>query len=252
MKVEIKIARFPKGRPSGGPDASSASTGRGASRLPTARRTPCPGRPRRDHSCALAVALTLSLTVAVAPSSAHADTVYWQTRDLLASFFPSSQRVTFRKFDLDGAERSRVEQRLGYRLARDSYTFFVATTGDRVDGYALLDDENGQHLPISFAVKLSPAGTVERQEVTAYRESHGEGVRDARFRSQFVGKTVADTLRAGTDISVISGATISSRSMTIGVKRALVLFDELVGRATRVGSSAPAVSIGTSTLTASR
>jgi hypothetical protein len=162
------------------------------------------------------------------PSVARAQSVYWSTRDLLADFFPSSQKVGFRKLDLDEAARARIEARLGYRLARASYTFFVATHGEHVDGYAFIDDENGQHLPITYAVKLSPAGAVERQEIVAYREARGDEVRDARFRGQFVGKTARDRLRPGDDVAVISGATISSRAMAVGVRRALVLLDELV------------------------
>jgi Na+-translocating ferredoxin:NAD+ oxidoreductase RnfG subunit len=176
--------------------------------------------------------VAVALGVLGVPRPAEAQAVYWTTRDLLAEFFKSSQRVSFRKVELDPAERARVEKRLGYPLpqSRTSYTFFVAETQGRVDGYALFDDEVGQHLPISFAVKMSPAGTVERQEIVAYRESHGDEVRDARFRAQFVGKSARDRLRAGDDVVAISGATISSRAMATGVKRALVLLDELVLR----------------------
>jgi hypothetical protein len=94
---------------------------------------------------------------------ARAQTTYWTTRDLLADFFKTSQRVTFRKFDLDAVERHRVEHRLGYRLPDGkSYNVFIAETAGRVDGYAFIDEEPGQHLPITFAVKMSPSGTVER------------------------------------------------------------------------------------------
>ena len=172
--------------------------------------------------------LLLAAGVLLAPAPARAQSVYWTTRDLLADFFKTSQKVSFKKFDLDAAQRRRIEHRLGYTLARTTYTFFVATTNNTVDGYALIDDESGQHLPITFAVKLSASGAVERQEVVAYREARGEEVRDSRFRAQFVGKTVADSVRTGDDVVAISGATISSRAMAVGVKRALVLLDELM------------------------
>jgi hypothetical protein len=176
----------------------------------------------------------------LAPSLATAQAVYWSPRDLLTDFFPSSQKVGFRKFELDAAQLHRIEQRLGYPLARSSYVIFVATAADgRIDGYAVLDEELGQHLPISFAVKLAPSGAVLRQEIMAYREPRGDEVRDARFRAQFVGKTAADALRPGDDVVAISGATISSRAMAVGVKRALVLLDELVLRpAERASASA--------------
>jgi Na+-translocating ferredoxin:NAD+ oxidoreductase RnfG subunit len=44
---------------------------------------------------------------------------------------------------------------------------------------------------------------------------------------QYEGKTTDDPLEVGRDITGISGATISSRSATFAVKKALVLFEEL-------------------------
>jgi hypothetical protein len=168
--------------------------------------------------------------------SARAEAIYYNTADLLRDFFRHSEAVTYHRYVLGGADKDRLKRRLGYAPARDHYTFFVASTGGRVDGYALIDEENGEHLPITFAVKLSPAGVVERQEIVVYREPRGDEVRDAGFRRQFVGKSARDAISANDDIVAISGATISSRAMAVGVKRAVVLFDELV----QSGPGAPA------------
>jgi Na+-translocating ferredoxin:NAD+ oxidoreductase RnfG subunit len=166
--------------------------------------------------------------VAFVAIPARADQIYFTSRDLLADFFRTSQQVTYKKVQIDGVDRERISKRLGYSLPRPSYTFYVATSGAHVDGYALIDEEKGEHLPITFAVKLSPDGKVVRQEVVVYREVQGDEVRDDRFRRQFVGKSAHDRVELEQDIVAVSGATISSRAMTVGVKRALVLFDELV------------------------
>jgi hypothetical protein len=171
-----------------------------------------------------------------APAVARADGVFFSTRDLLTDFFRSSQAVGYRKITVGEAERARLVRRLGYAPAKSSYTFYVATTGSHVDGYALIDEENGEHQPITFAVKLSPAGVVERQEIVAYREPRGDEVRDERFRKQFVGKSARDPICANQDIVAISGATISSRAMATGVKRAVVLFDELLRPSTVIAA----------------
>ena len=164
----------------------------------------------------------------VAALPARAAATYFTTPQVLKEFFPQSQRVTYRKVKLGPAEQAALQGRLGYKPAKSEYVFFVATTGEHVDGYALIDEELGQHEQITFAVKLSPEGTVERHEVMVYREAYGQEISDARFRRQFQGKTVKDPVRAGTDIDVVTGATISSRSMAVGVRRALILLDELV------------------------
>ena len=46
-----------------------------------------------------------------------------------------------------------------------------------------------------------------------------------------------DALRTGDDIVAVSGATISSRAMAVGVRRALVLLDELMLRPERAGTA---------------
>ncbi len=177
----------------------------------------------KHFSLALAVSLWLGASL-----PAQAAATYFTTPQILREFFPSSKRVTFRKVRLGAPELAAVQGRLGYKPAKSEYVVFIATTGERVDGYAIIDEELGQHEQITFAVKLSPKGVVERQEVMVYRESYGEEITDSRFRRQFVGKTSKDEVRAGVDIDVVTGATISSRSMAIGVRRALVLLDELI------------------------
>lgn len=177
----------------------------------------------KHFSLALVVWLFVGLSL-----PARASGTFFTTPQVLKEFFPKSQRVSYRKVKLGPAELAAVQGRLGYKPARPEYVIFVATTGEQVDGYAIIDDELGQHEQITFAVKLSPAGVVERQEVMVYRESYGAEITDSRFRRQFQGKTAKDPVRAGVDIDVVTGATISSRSMTIGVRRALVLVDELI------------------------
>ena len=191
--------------------------------------------PRQSQSLCLSLCLLWALAGA---AEVRAQATYFTPRALLAEFFPKSQLVTYQKFELSAAQRSRVEGLLGYALKKTSYTLYIAKTGEHVDGYAILDEENGQHLPISFAIKLSPGGAVERQEIMVYRERYGDEVRDPRFRQQFVGKTAADPLRPGEEVIAVSGATISSRAMALGVRRALVLFDELVLRPIRDAAAA--------------
>ena len=172
--------------------------------------------------------MLVAMLLGALAAPAHAQSVYFSTRDLLADFFKKSQNVTYQTINIDAAERDKLTRLLGYAPQKSHYTFFVATTGAKVDGYALIDEQKGEHLPITFAVKLSPDGVVQRQEIVAYREPRGDEVRDARFRKQFVGKSARDAIVAGQDIVAVSGATISSRAMAVGVKRAVVLFDELV------------------------
>jgi electron transport complex protein RnfG len=159
----------------------------------------------------------------------HVDAVEFTTpQALLAQRFRNSERVTFIKVRPDAAQRSALQARLGRPLAKPEYTFFVATSRGQTDGYALFDDELGQHEPISFATFFDASGQITGVDVVAYREPFGDGIRAERFRKQFVGRTARSQFRSGADIDTIAGATISSRSMCVGVERAAVLFETLI------------------------
>lgn len=193
----------------------------------------------------LLLVLSVLALVLGRPAPAEAGGTYFTTPQVLRAFFPRSEKVGYRKLALGPAQLAALKARLGYVPAKREYVVFVATTGGAVDGYAVIDDEQGQHEAITFAVKLSPQGAVERHEVMVYRESYGEEIVDARFRRQFHGKRAGDPLRAGMDVDVITGATISSRAMVLGVQRALILVDELVLRpATLSGASVAAPPAG--------
>lgn len=180
----------------------------------------------------------LGLLVGARPAAAQS--VYFTPRDLLREFFPQSSNVGYRRIDLPAEARTQLERKLGTPLRKPSFTVYVAQTGERIDGYAVIDEEMGQHQPITFAVKFSSGGAVQRQEIMVYRERYGDEIRDERFRRQFVGKTAADPLRPGEDVVAVSGATISSRAMALGVRRAALLLDTLVLQPQRVHNATTA------------
>lgn len=154
--------------------------------------------------------------------------VFFSARGLLSTHFQKSDRVEFVRVRPAGANKRKVERKLGRALKRPEYTFYVARTAGRLDGFALFDSEKGQHEMIDVATFFDARGQVGRVEIVAYREAYGDGIRSKGFRRQFVGRTASSDFRLGNDIDVISGATISSHSLTRAVHRATVLLDELV------------------------
>lgn len=173
--------------------------------------------------------LATSVALAVVPKSVYAQ-IYFSVGELLSTQFRTSQRVSYVRVRPTAEQRARIEARLGRALSRDEYVVYIAATGARVDGYAVFDAERGQHELIDFASFFDAAGHVTGVEVVQYREPFGDGVRASRFRDQFRGRSATSGFRPGSDIDIISGATISSRSMCIGVQRAAVLIDELAVR----------------------
>lgn len=99
-----------------------------------------------------------------------------------------------------------------------------ALAGGRVAGYFFVDHVIGKHLYIDYSVALDADGSVRRVEILTYRESYGFEVANAGWLSQFIGKSSGSALEMNQDIRNISGATLSSRHVTEGVKRILAYY----------------------------
>jgi hypothetical protein len=88
-------------------------------------------------------------------------------------------------------------------------------------GYFVVERVVGKHEYITVAIGINANGTVKQIEIMDYKESYGYEVREASWRAQFVGKSASSPLQLGQDIKNISGATLSSKHITDGVKRVL-------------------------------
>lgn len=153
---------------------------------------------------------------------AHAD-VFHTTRELLASHFARSERVSYVRVRPEGDRRASMERALGRPLARREYVVFHATRGGRTDGFAIFDSERGQHEPIDIGTFFDPNGRITRVEILAYREHYGGEVRSPRFLRQLVGRDSQSGFTVGRDLDAISGATISARSVARAAHRAALL-----------------------------
>ena len=58
-----------------------------------------------------------------------------------------------------------------------------------------------------------------------YRENYGSEIRNEKWRAQFTGKRHGAKLKLEADIKNITGATLSCRHITDGVKRLLATHD---------------------------
>jgi Na+-translocating ferredoxin:NAD+ oxidoreductase RnfG subunit len=77
-------------------------------------------------------------------------------------------------------------------------------------------------------VGLSKGGAVERVVILYFEEERGKPVADKSFLKQYVGKDAKSPLRLGDDIDAITGATVSSKSVTEAVRKAIALWDAVI------------------------
>ena len=140
--------------------------------------------------------------------------------------FPKSERVRKDVITLNPERKNQIEERIGWKFPEEAFEVYIGETGARVDGYAMVQNTIGKHKPMTYMVGVDGQGTISDIELLVFREARGSEVRQKRFNSQYEGKTVLDPVRINKDIINISGATMSVRSMSAGIKRVLVLVDE--------------------------
>jgi Na+-translocating ferredoxin:NAD+ oxidoreductase RnfG subunit len=106
-------------------------------------------------------------------------------------------------------------------LKVDSSSVLRISSNGSVQGFATVRNVKGKDQQITFLVAIDPANTLKDIDVLVYREPYGGEVAYESWRKQFRGKSSVDALTVGKDIKNISGATISSHSVTLGVRKAL-------------------------------
>jgi hypothetical protein len=152
--------------------------------------------------------------------------VYLTEEQALKILFPRAQKIQSEELRLAPDQKLRIEERIGWKFPETTFRGFKAESHGKIDGYAIIQETIGKHRPITYIVGITPDGRVFDVEILVYRESKGSEVRRKRFNAQYEGKTAHDPIRINKDIINVTGATMSVRSVSAGVKRALVLAEE--------------------------
>lgn len=158
------------------------------------------------------------------------NTVYLTPTDAIKLIFKDSKEVVKEDHPITPAVQEEAKKLLGYELAKPSYSFLIGKSEGKVDGYAMIDEEVGKVMPITFVTRINPDGKVGQVEVMVYRESHGGEIATKRFLGQFKEKSFNEELRLDKNITHVTGATLSSQALVKGVRRALVLYQIFYGK----------------------
>jgi hypothetical protein len=169
----------------------------------------------------------------------HAE-VFMSEDDAVKIMLQKSQSVRKEVIRLTQEKKELIEQRIGWKFPEDSFEVYVGRTDDRIDGYAMVHNTIGKHKHMTYMVGVDANGACFDVELLVFREARGSEVGRKRFNTQYEGKTVFDPIRINRDIINISGATMSVRSMSAGVKRVLVLIDEIYLKPAGLGSDSVA------------
>lgn len=193
-----------------------------------------------SNVCYTLIAFLLSTTGVSATTPAVAETVYLKKEAALTAVLGEAVTIRPIEQEISTADAQALSNRLGRKISPGSHTFYFSQSpaqtvtsqsnfpGFNWDAVALIMDEVGKYYPITHVVAIRSDGTVKDVRVMVYRESIGHQVRKKRFLKQFFNKTSRDNLQVDRTIHGITGATMSSWSVTEGVRRALAYTDYFV------------------------
>ncbi len=166
----------------------------------------------------------LPVALLFAANHSHAER-YLTSEEAKKLCFPRADRFEERVHQFTAEQKKAIEKQSGQPVRLRGQRYWIAHQGTNVLGLLVADHVLGKHEIIDYAVALAPDGKVLQIEILEYRESHGYEIRGAKWREQFKGKSTQDKFRLNGDIYNISGATISCRNVTDGIKRVLATFE---------------------------
>ncbi len=150
---------------------------------------------------------------------------YLSTEEAQRALFADANRFEPVPVALSEGDRDAIAEVSGTRTPLPLGRIWRAMRDDQMLGHLIVDEVYGKHEFITYAAAIDASGAVLGIEIMDYRETHGGQVRESSWREQFRGKRRSDALELDADIVNISGATMSCKHVTEGVRRLLALHD---------------------------
>lgn len=138
------------------------------------------------------------------------------------ALFPDADRFVDATLSLTDEQCKQIKRLAGTRQ-RATQAVWRAEREGRLLGWFIVDNVVGKHEFITYAAGITPAGQVTGLDVLVYRETYGYQVREMPWRDHFRGRTLNDSFVLDEGIPNITGATLSCRNVSNGVKRLLAL-----------------------------
>ncbi len=152
----------------------------------------------------------------------------WPGRQLKETL-PQATRFTSQQVALNAAQIEKIERDLNTRLTSEDRrpTFYPAYQGDKKIGMVIFVDENGENGIIEIGMALDTEGKITGVKILAHREK--SSIKQESFLGQFVGKSSQDFSMTDSHIAPLNDALEASNAVIRGVRKALLLKQEVFG-----------------------
>jgi Na+-translocating ferredoxin:NAD+ oxidoreductase subunit G len=159
------------------------------------------------------------------PAAARAQVFMTQAQALDQAFHGA--RIERRSIVLTEAQHAAIEARAHVEVESRLNAAYLAWRGDTLDGTAFFDSRIVRTMPAVLMVTIAPDSTVRRVDVLAFHEP-SDYRPTPHWLDQFAHEKLTDRLWPERDIRRLSGATLTTRSVTESTRLALALYDVIV------------------------
>ena len=97
---------------------------------------------------------------------------------------------------------------------------YLVKSEEETIGFVYLGEAESRSEKIDYSIIFNLDATISKVNIIKYRENYGGEVGSKRWLKQFIGKLNGKEMKYRNDISAISGATISVKSMVNAVEEA--------------------------------
>ena len=132
--------------------------------------------------------------------------------------------LSHQKFTIPKEVKNNIQSQTKQKFFRNELNIWTISTADTISHYAIIDNSLGKSMPITFLVIFTTDGEIRYTQIVKYREPYGGEISSLSWTSQFMGMSNESEFKMGKTIDGISGATISTHSVTKGIHKLSLLF----------------------------
>ena len=132
--------------------------------------------------------------------------------------------LSHQKFTIPKEVKNKIQSQTKQKFFRNELNIWTISTADTISHYAIIDNSLGKSMPITFLVVFTTDGEIRYTQIVKYREPYGGEISSLSWTSQFMGMSNESEFKMGKTIDGISGATISTHSVTKGIHKLSLLF----------------------------
>lgn len=157
--------------------------------------------------------------------------VFYSQEEALEVAFPDCDEVRERTYILGPKQVREIETRARSKLESEIVTLHSGWKQGELIGHAMIEVHQVRTKAEAFMVVIDPQGNVASLMILAFHEPL-DYLPPKRWYDQFVGLGLGDDMRVGRDIHSVVNATLSTQAVARAVRRALAIYQVLVGKVT--------------------